>query len=126
MPLKLDPRHDLTGAGSRQRRTHAVARDPRIVEVPETTREQPGSGPRRGSLGTSGARISQRLHHIEQVEELRADAERHALTDLENLTDAARDRRSALPAEIVVESDIAARNARVLVLPGRGIQDSLL
>ena len=79
-----------------------------------------------GILRTSGARISQRFHHVEQVEEFRADAERHALADLEDLADAARNRRPPLPAEVVVVDDIAARNAGVLILPGRGIQNSFL
>jgi len=88
--LELDARHHLTRTGSRQRRTDAVARDTRIVQIPEAAGEQPRAGARGRILRTSGARISQRLHHIKQVEELRADAERHALADLEDLADAAR------------------------------------
>ena len=124
--LELYARHHLTRARSRQRRTHAVARDARVVEVAEAAGEQSGAGARRGILRTSGTRISQRLHHIKQVEEFRANAERHALTDLEDLADAARNRRTPLSTEVVVVDDIAARNAWVLVLPGRGIQNSLL
>src|ERR1035441_4053890 len=121
--LELDARDDLTGAGSGQRGTDAVARDSRVVEVSEAAGDE-AVGPGDGVLRTPRAGICQRLFHVEQVEELCAEAEEHALAELEDLADAARNGGPAPRPEVGVVGDAPSRTWKPLPLPperaGRG------
>src|SRR5579872_2460378 len=69
--LKIEPCHNLPRSRRGQRGTHAIRRNPRIVQVAEAAGQQSLIRSRRRILRTARAGIRQRQQLVEQVEELR-------------------------------------------------------
>src|SRR5471030_2729255 len=122
---ELKTRYQLAGSRRGKRRVHAVGHDPRVVKESETAGQQAigASGRRRGA---GGARVRNRQVLVQEIEELGADTEGHALANFEDFPETAGDDRTALGAKIVVINDIAAGDAGRLILPRGGIQNRLL
>ena len=122
---ELEPQNQLPRPRRRIRVVLAVARDLRVVDEAETARQQSvrARGRRRG-IARAGVR--ERFQAVEDVEELRPDADARALVNPEGLPQAHRFGRPALAAEIVVIRSRGAPNTRRLIHPGRRIEDRLL